>query len=388
MLSAFALLTASACNAVLGIEDAQLTCGGVPCDAGPPGVSADGGVWPGVGEGRGADGGVNGEGAPSEPTMMGNLPLAPPGTEGNGAAPAGGGNIQSGSEDDDNSGSGQGNSGDGNSGDDNSGSGNSGSGNSGNTNGSGNSGNDSNGNGNSGNGSAGSGSGGGASAPPPAQMPPPETPPPATPPPATPPPAETPPPATPPPPPSPCDGLAAGTSFCIGSVRTTCGPSGTIAGSVNCPSPLLCTESTTTACAACLGGEARCEGGLLLTCNAARTAFTTTDCGSASLCDAVNLSCAAPACSPNQSRCQGATLERCNATLTGFEPVLECGSEQLCDATAGRCNNCTPNATRCVDLTTVAVCDPTGQTEIQSTCSGLTVCTGGECLGLGIDLPL
>jgi hypothetical protein len=329
-----------ACNAVLGIDDATL-CSDGQCDGGVPAFSEEvASNLPGSEPAAGADAGVDGEPSPgggSEiiPPVQGvNTPGASAGSSsgagGSGNAeppPAPGGSSGSGTSGSSNSGSG--NSGSGNSG---SGSGNSGSGNSGGSN---------------------SGPGGADD--------------------------------DVPPPPSPCEGRAAGSAFCDGATRISCGPGGSVAGSLPCPSVPHCTQSTGTACAVCLSGEASCGGGVLSVCNAAHTGFDTTACAGPSQCNAALARCDAAACSANQLRCDGSLLQVCNATLTGFDLVIDCGSPAACNAQTGACNICTPGTRRCVDGDTVGICDSTGQTETRIGCTPLIEsCVAGECELLGL----
>jgi hypothetical protein len=340
VLSSLALVFAAlpACNAVLGIDDATL-CNDVSCDGGVPAVSEDVAPnLPGSGRGDGADdAGV--EGAPS------------PGSESETLPPVQGVNTPGATD-----GSNAGSSGSGNSGSGSSGSGNSGPDNSeptqpppdpGGDNGSG-------GNGNSGpgNGNGNSGPGGGDDAPPPASA---------------------------------CDGRESGSAFCDGATRISCGPGGSVAGSLPCPTVAHCTQSTGPACAACLTGEARCSGAILNVCNATHTGFDTAACASPAQCNATQAQCDAAACAPSQLRCEGAVLQICNAALTGFDPVVDCGSPAACNAQTGSCNICAPGTRRCVDSGTVGICDSTGQTETRIDCTPLIEsCAAGECELLGL----
>jgi hypothetical protein len=186
-------------------------------------------------------------------------------------------------------------------------------------------------------------------------------------------------PTPPPPPPSPCAGRAAGEVFCSDALRTTCGPNGSVGRTVSCPSATHCQQSTGSECATCLSSEVRCDGSVLLSCNAGQNGFDALPCASAPLCDAVGRRCVAPACAPNQSQCTGASLERCNADSTAFVPAQTCGSPELCNAQAGRCNACVPGTTRCADSATQATCDSSGQAEVQAFCSVIETCVAGRC---------
>ncbi len=322
VLSSLALVFAAlpACNAVLGIDDATL-CSDDSCDGGVPAVSE--GVapnQPGSGQGSGDDAGVEG---------------ASPGSGSETLPPVQGVNAP-GATDGSNSGS--------------SGSSNSGSGSGGSSNGGptppppdpgG------NGNGNSVPGNGNSGSGGGDD--------------------------------DEPPPPSACDGRAEGSAFCDGATRISCGPGGSVVGSLPCPTVAHCTQSTASACAACLTGEARCTGAILSVCNAAHTGFDTAACAGPAQCNATLASCDAAACAANQLRCEGAVLQVCNATLTGFDPIIDCGSPAACNAQTGACNICAPGTRRCVDSGTVGICDSTGQAETRIDCTPvIESCVAGE----------
>jgi hypothetical protein len=188
-----------------------------------------------------------------------------------------------------------------------------------------------------------------------------------------------------PPPPSACDGRESGSAFCDGVTRISCGPGGSVVGSIPCPTVAHCTESSGPACAACLTGEARCTGAILSVCNAAHNGFDTTACAGPAQCNPTLARCDAAACGPNELRCDGAVLQVCNATLTGFDPVIDCLSPAACNAQTGACNICAPGARRCVDGDTVGICDSTGQTETRVDCTPLIEsCVAGECELLGL----
>jgi hypothetical protein len=343
VLAAVVLGAALGCNAVLGIDDATL-CGGRSCDGGlPTSVEED------------TQANLPGERA-NPPTPNGSDAAAPPanplGNEGLGApadvplAPS------ENPADNSSAGSGSGNSGSGNSG-------------SGNGNGNGNSG--------SGNGNSGGGNGNGNDDPPPDDAP--TTPPPTTPPPTTPPP--------PPPPPSPCEGRSDGEAFCNGLNRIACGPGGTVTSTLTCPSAEHCAQATGLPCAACLTGEASCNGAALSVCNADQSGFDILACAGPQFCNAAPASCTPPACQPNEVLCDGAFLQICNATLTGFDLIADCGAAAACNASTASCNLCTPGTSRCLDLTTVATCDATGQAEVVSGCPLFQTCESGDCQLLG-----
>lgn len=330
---AFAALPA--CNAVLGIDDATL-CSDQSCDGGVPAVSE--GVapnLPGSGQGNGDDGGVGGE---APPISEGETLPPVQGVNTPGAA----GGTSSGSGDSSNSGSGSGGSSSGGPTQPPS--------DPGGSNGSGGNGNSGPGNGN-GNGNSGPGGGDDDD----------------------------------PPPPSACDGRADGSAFCDGATRISCGPGGSVAGSLPCPTLAHCTQSTASSCAACLTGEARCTGAILSVCNAAHTGFDTAACAGPAQCNATLAACDAAACAANQLRCEGAVLQVCNATLTGFDPVIDCGSPAACNAQTGACNICAPGTRRCVDSGTVGICDSTGQAETRIDCTPVVQsCVAGECELLGL----
>lgn len=352
---------APACNAVLGIDDATL-CSSGSCDAGVPPFD-DGTRLPGADNtSGGSDAGDDATDIDGELGAPGSGPLTPapganngsnpetnptPGTGASGGDPADDGSDNSGGNNSGNGSAGSGNSGSDNSGSDNPGNGNAGSSNSGP--GGGNAG-----NGNSGSGGSNSGPGGGA------------------------------PDDDPPPPPSPCAGRASGEAFCDGLTRISCGPGGTVVGTVACPSVDFCSQSSGGGCAACLTGDALCTGASLSVCNAAHTGFDAVACASPAQCNAALGRCDAPACAPNQLRCDGAVLQVCNATLTGFDPIVDCGAPAACNAQTGACNICAPGTRRCVDSGTVGICDSTGQSEVTVDCTPLIEsCSAGECELLG-----
>lgn len=190
----------------------------------------------------------------------------------------------------------------------------------------------------------------------------------------------------PPPPPSPCQGRAPGEVFCSGTTRISCGSGGSVTQSLTCVSAEHCQQATGEACAVCLASEVRCDDDVLVSCNAARTGFDTQRCPSAALCDAATNRCGVAACSAGQSRCRGARLERCNAAQTGFDSVTECSSTQACNAAAGACEVCSPGTRRCGDGATIAICDASGQSEAFVSCGPLDGCVGGACVPLGLPL--
>lgn len=353
-LGAVALLFASmlACNAVLGIGEADLLCAEGPCeDAGaftararPTEVDEDEGA-PG---GGGAGGGPLGDAGPgdgsSTPSSPGSSELSP----GTNAMPPGSDGAQI---DDPDPGSETDIGGSGN---------NAGSGSDdGNTGGLGDDGSSENDDGDTG-GSGSGGSGGAGSG------------------------NESPPP--PPPPPTPCQGRASGEVFCSGATKLSCGPGGSVVQSSSCLSAEHCQQGTGAACAVCLATDVRCEGDLLVSCNAARTGLDTRRCGSAASCNAATNECVEAACAPGESRCRGARLESCNAAQTGFDPVTDCGSPQACNADADACNICSPGTFRCLNGSTVAACDASGQSEALVGCGLLESCVNGDCVPLGLPL--
>jgi hypothetical protein len=336
VLASLALVATPACNAVLGIDEATL-CDDSRCDGGVPGLSNDRAPnLPGSGRGNAAnetDAGSDNAASPGSDSEIIPPVNAPGASNGSGSggpaqpAPGSGSNGSGGA-------SGSGNSGPGNSGAGGAGSGDPGPGGSGNS------------------GGSNSGAAGAGDVPPPA---------------------------------SPCDGRPSGSAFCDSATRISCGPGGSVVGTLPCPSVDLCTQSTTDACAACLTGEARCTGAILGVCNAAHTGFDTVACASPAQCNQPLARCDAPGCSPNQLRCEGAVLQICNAALTGFDPVVDCGSPAACNAQTGGCNICTPGSRRCVNGSTVGICDSNGQNETTVACTPLIEsCVGGECELLGL----
>jgi hypothetical protein len=145
-----------------------------------------------------------------------------------------------------------------------------------------------------------------------------------------------------------------------------------------CVPPPVCTPNTVS-----------CDGARLVTCNADGSAVTNTaTCASAALCDAQAGTCRQTACAPNEHRCQDSQLLVCNADQTAFDLLADCGNSALCDAADGRCNLCVPGARRCADITTVAVCATSGLTEDNTGCGLLETCSGGTCTLLGgVPLP-
>ncbi len=337
------VLSASGCNALLGIEEASLTCAGAPCDAGAssprgedrvPGPGAlgssaisNGGMGPLGGVGAAVDaGGLDASapvGAANGSELPANVILPNPGGAQTGSADNSGSGGPDGDEPNDD---------EPNRGGDDTG----------------------NGSGTPGPATPAAGSGGSTSEPPP--------------------------------PPSPCAGRAAGEAFCSDAARISCGPEGSVASSLVCSSTQHCQQGNGQTCAACLTGDARCEGQVLTVCNAARSGFDSQICGSAALCNAARQRCEpAQQCAPSESRCRGRNLERCNAAGTALEQ-LDCGSPQRCNEAAGRCDVCGPGTARCLDSDTVAACDASGATETPIPCGLLESCSAGACVVLGLPL--
>jgi hypothetical protein len=321
------MLALPACNAVLGIDDATL-CSDGSCDAGGPHLSDD--VAPNLparGAGNGDDAGTEGAPGPGGELIPPVQGVNTPGAAG-AASSNNGGSGNGSSNDEGTAGAGPASPEPG----------------SGGSNGSG-------GSGNSGGSSSGPGGSGGEV----------------------------------PPPPSACDGRESGSAFCDGVIRISCGPGGSVVGSIPCPTLAHCTESSGPACAACLTGEARCTGAILSVCNAAHDGFDTSACAGPTQCNPALARCDLPACAANELRCDGAVLQVCNATLTGFDPVTDCGSPAACNVQTGACNVCAPGTRRCVDGDTVGICDSTGQTETRIDCTPLLEnCVAGECELLGL----
>jgi hypothetical protein len=169
----------------------------------------------------------------------------------------------------------------------------------------------------------------------------------------------------------------------MGSTRVNCGSDGNLSSLFPCLSEAHCTQGTGASCAACLPGEALCEGAVLRVCNTARDGFDEQACASPSQCNQAEARCVPPACAANEARCEGSVLLTCNSTLTGFDS-RECGSPPGCNPSLARCNFCPPNAARCADEGTVAVCDSTGQSEVLLSCGLAEICSGGTCQLLGL----
>lgn len=78
----------------------------------------------------------------------------------------------------------------------------------------------------------------------------------------------------------PCRGRAAGESFCRGDLRISCGEGESVSASTSCASASHCAAGTGPRCAACLPGEARCDGSTaLIVCDATGTSETRLQCG-------------------------------------------------------------------------------------------------------------
>jgi len=158
--------------------------------------------------------------------------------------------------------------------------------------------------------------------------------------------------------------------------------------SEQCSSAALC-DSLAGACRppACSADDAQCRGATLRSCNADRTDFTEQTCESPELCDSRAGVCQRPTCEPGMGRCEGSVLFRCAADPPRFERIDTCDDAARCDAAGVQCLTCVPNSQRCSDDGRAAIsCDPTGQSETLVVCEMLLGllgrCVDGACAAL------
>lgn len=171
---------------------------------------------------------------------------------------------------------------------------------------------------------------------------------------------------------------------CTGSQPEVCAASGDAwtAEGDPCMAPLVC-DPGSGACKTCIPGSRRCQNGQPQVCTAAGSDAEWVDdgdpCATAALCNPSTGRCQAPACMAGEVRCEGNTLRRCRADRTGWMDTVCTGATPVCNATAGRCDQCAPGATRCVDGAS-STCDETGTWGPEMACpSGMCNTMGTEC---------
>lgn len=76
-------------------------------------------------------------------------------------------------------------------------------------------------------------------------------------------------------------------------------------------------------------------------------------------------------CSPGHFRCTGDDLEACAADGADWHKVVTCAAG-LCDAAHGRCNVCSPSATKCKSASTLTTCAADGQSQTDDPCGATT----------------
>lgn len=178
-----------------------------------------------------------------------------------------------------------------------------------------------------------------------------------------------------------CRGRSPGEGFCVGSVRSVCGPDLVSIDQTPCDSQQLCTLGTGPACAACLPNEHRCVDQTLQGCKSDDTDFETISQCTDAPCNADAGACTNYACLKGQKRCNKDALEQCKSDQSGWTLVMNCGAG-LCDSGALACDTCVHGDTRCTGPGTFATCNADGQGETPASClEPSPVCTGaGLCV--------
>ncbi len=170
-----------------------------------------------------------------------------------------------------------------------------------------------------------------------------------------------------------------GEYVCAGALLHQCDSAGTSLQQIECTSEARCLAGAASGmCGSCEPGEVQCVGMELQICSMQGVFETRETCQSAALCSTSTQSCTPGQCNAGQFSCANGSLSRCKAELTGFEPMQMCRPE-LCDADAGKCNDCVPGSARC-ESNTLLECSESG-TFTRRTCSGATPrCVGETCV--------
>jgi len=171
-----------------------------------------------------------------------------------------------------------------------------------------------------------------------------------------------------------------GERVCDGAVLHHCRLDASSEAREACSSEVRCRAGLARgACARCDPGAFRCDGAELQTCTADGSYETVEACPSAALCSEQNHTCDPMRCAQGSFDCSTGALRTCSEDLTRFEILESCPAE-LCDATAGNCNECVPNERTCDDETLVR-CDAEGRGPAREECGGETsLCQGGKCV--------
>lgn len=135
----------------------------------------------------------------------------------------------------------------------------------------------------------------------------------------------------------------------------------------------------------CSAGEGRCDGPLLQRCNERGDGWDPVDqCASHALCDATEMQCSAPACAPRQHFCSSAgELLLCKEDRSGFEHKAQCQSGAYCSAVSGRegCEAvaCRAGRQRC-NGAQIEECrsDRTGFDPVGEPCASASLCREGD----------
>ncbi|MBI2395060.1 MAG: hypothetical protein HYV09_36155 [Deltaproteobacteria bacterium] len=101
-------------------------------------------------------------------------------------------------------------------------------------------------------------------------------------------------------------------------------------------------------------------------------------CSSGKTCNGAN----ACVCAPNAYLCSGATLLRCAVDGSDYASVATCPSASLCDASLGRCTECTPSSYYCVGADRYS-CSSVGIGSKVATCINAALCASGSGASCG-----
>jgi hypothetical protein len=178
-----------------------------------------------------------------------------------------------------------------------------------------------------------------------------------------------------------CFGKGPGESFCDGARRVTCGPDLVTFTEEMCASIQHC-NNVEQGCAACLANDFDCSGEILRKCDDDLQGFhTVTDCSQTTEpCNAEAGACTSDACLEGQKRCHDDDLQVCNEDHSAFVVDDECGAG-LCDSATLTCDACVEGQASCSDVTTRAQCNDEGTVSTDMPCmGGMPFCAGGNCV--------
>lgn len=187
----------------------------------------------------------------------------------------------------------------------------------------------------------------------------------------------------------PCVGRQPGEGFCVGRLRTVCGPDLLDVQSTECASAQLCNAGSGAECAVCLDNTFSCDGAVLLACAADHMGFAPEPvdvCDNADECNAQAGACTTDACLAGQRRCEGDTLLECSDDLKSFDEFVdECG-DGLCDSASASCLLCVADQQWCsADGATSNACSADGAVVETTPCPDMAPrCVGdGQCVECG-----